>query len=73
MLKSLFNLDSRYEKITRNHLQTAKLAALEHQLAAEHHAALAQMYKARAERLEQDLVMHEISPQMTERRISAVK
>ncbi|MFT4190675.1 MAG: hypothetical protein QM617_04010 [Comamonas sp.] len=51
MLKQLFGLASRYEKQTRHYLDTARIAALEHEIAAEHHAALARMYREREARL----------------------
>lgn len=55
MLNGMFGLSSRYQKQARHYLETARLAALEHEVAAEHHAALAAMYRERAVRLEREV------------------
>lgn len=74
MLTKLFGLTERYEKQLRGYLETARLSALEHEVAAEHHAALGRMYRERAERLELELDQH-LSHEhgRVERRIAAVK
>ncbi|QRF60977.1 hypothetical protein [Variovorax paradoxus] len=43
------------ERIARQQLQQAQQARLEHQAAAEHHKALADMYAAREQRLSQEV------------------
>lgn len=50
MLKSFFRRLTARDIITRQH-DEAMVLALEHEAAAEHHAALAQMYRERIERL----------------------
>ncbi|MDM0047158.1 hypothetical protein QTH91_21885 [Variovorax dokdonensis] len=53
----MFNLFSRNSHLRRAMalLEEAQMARLEHQAAAEHHAALARMYSDRAKRLEREI------------------
>lgn len=51
MLKSLFT-KVQPSKVIEDQLHEARIQALEHEAAAEHHAALAKMYRDRIERLE---------------------
>ena len=53
MLKSIFRRVTAVDIITAQHEQ-AQVLALEHEAAAEHHAALAQMYRERIERLRRE-------------------
>ena len=55
MLKSLFDPSTLYQRRARRCLESARLAALEHETAAEFHAALGKMYRDRAARLEREL------------------
>jgi phosphoribosylaminoimidazole (AIR) synthetase len=55
MLKSLFDPSSVYRKRVQRALENARLAALEHETAAEFHAALGKMYRDRAMRLEREV------------------
>ncbi len=47
--------EPRYIRRTRVYLQEARMAILEHSIAAEYYQSSAEMYAARAQRLEQDL------------------
>lgn len=53
MLKSLFRRLTARDIIAQQH-DEAEVLALEHEAAAEHHAALAQMYRERIERLRRE-------------------
>jgi hypothetical protein len=55
MLKRLFDAESAYQRRARRVLDEARMAALEHETAAEYHAALGAMYRDRAMRLEREL------------------
>jgi hypothetical protein len=50
MLKTIFRR-IKPQDVIENQLYEAEIAALEHEAAAEHHAALAQMYRDRVTRL----------------------
>ncbi|HQQ69061.1 MAG TPA: hypothetical protein PLL92_01960 [Alicycliphilus sp.] len=79
MLMRFFNPASVYARRAQRCLDDARMAALEHENAAEHHMALAKMYRHRAARLEaelapentQDHVMQDSSGQPP--RITALK
>lgn len=62
--------EPRYIRRTRAYLQEARMAVLEHSIAAEYYQSSAEMYSARAQRLEQEL--HEWEEQAL-RRHSAAK
>ncbi|WP_200843864.1 hypothetical protein [Pantoea sp. 18069] len=62
--------EPRYIRRTRVYLQEARMAMLEHSIAAEYYQSSAEMYAARAQRLEQEL--HEWEEQAM-RRHSAAK
>ncbi|MGN1056601.1 MAG: hypothetical protein ACI4QS_07810 [Comamonas sp.] len=53
----LFGGEPRYIRRTRVYLQEARMAMLEHSIAAEHYKASAEMYAERARRLEEELAM----------------
>lgn len=55
MLKRFFDPASVYVRRAQRCLDDARMAALEHENAAEHHMALAKMYRHRAARLEAEL------------------
>ncbi len=55
MFKRLFNPQAIYTKRAQRCLDDARMAALEHETAAEHHAALARMYRERVVRLGREL------------------
>lgn len=55
MLKSLFDPLTIYQRRAQRCLESARLAALEHETAAEFHAALGKMYRERVTRLEREL------------------
>ena len=55
MLKRFFDPGTVYQKRAQGCLDDARLAALEHETAAEHHAALARMYRERVVRLGREL------------------
>ena len=55
MLKSLFDPSTIYQRRARRCLENARMAALEHETAAEFHAALGKMYRERVARLEREL------------------
>ncbi|MBS0467670.1 MAG: hypothetical protein JSS31_03905 [Proteobacteria bacterium] len=79
MLIRFFNPASVYMRRAQRCLDEARMAALEHENAAEHHMALAKMYRHRAARLEAELApadaqgheTHESSGQLP--RIAALK
>lgn len=52
---SLFGAEPRYIRRARAYLQEARMAVLEHTVAAEHYQASAQMYAERARRLEEEI------------------
>ncbi len=52
---SLFGAEPRYIRRARAYLQEARMAVLEHTIAAEHYQASAQMYAERARRLEDEI------------------
>lgn len=56
---SLFGSEPRYIRRTRVYLQEARMAMLEHSIAAEHYQATAEMYAERARRLEEELAHYE--------------
>ena len=56
---SLFGSEPRYIRRIRAYLQEAKMAALEHSIAAEHYQASAEMYAERARRLEEELQIYQ--------------
>jgi hypothetical protein len=56
-LSGLFGGEPRYIRRTRAYLQEARMAMLEHTIAAEHYKASAEMYAERARRLEEDLAL----------------
>lgn len=51
-----------YLRKSREYLEDANLARVEHQIAAEHHAALAKMYTERIARIEAE-ISHALQPQ----------
>lgn len=55
MLKRFFDAETAYQRRARRCLDDARMAALEHETAAEYHAALGAMYRDRALRLEREL------------------
>ncbi|MBS0506683.1 MAG: hypothetical protein JSR53_04800 [Proteobacteria bacterium] len=55
MVMRFFNPASVYARRAQRCLDDARMAALEHENAAEHHMALAKMYRHRAARLEAEL------------------
>lgn len=55
MLKRFFDPATIYARRVQSGLDEARMAALEHENAAEHHMALAKMYRHRAARLEAEL------------------
>ena len=55
MLKRLFDPAAMYARRLETSLNEARMAAFEHENAAEHHAALARMYRQRIARLEAEL------------------
>lgn len=55
MLKRFFDPGTIYARRIQHSLDEARMAALEHENAAEHHAALAKMYRHRVARLEAEL------------------
>ena len=55
MFKLFFDPASVYTRRAQRCLDDARMAALEHENAAEHHMALAKMYRHRAARLEAEL------------------
>ncbi|MBS0293511.1 MAG: hypothetical protein JSS01_13455 [Proteobacteria bacterium] len=55
MFKRFFDPATIYARRARSCLDEARMAALEHENAAEHHMALAKMYRHRAARLEAEL------------------
>jgi phosphoribosylaminoimidazole (AIR) synthetase len=78
MLKSLFNPLSIYQRRAQRCLDSARLAALEHETAAEFHAALGKMYRERAARLERELTPSPAAPSVildtsTNSRVSALR
>lgn len=62
--------EPRHIRRSRTYLQEARMAVLEHSIAAEHYQSSAEMYAARAQRLEQEI--HEWEEQAL-RRHSAAK
>ncbi len=64
MLKRFFDPSTIYMRRAQRTMDEARMAALEHESAAEHHAALARMYRERVARLQA-----EMSPQPQETRI----
>lgn len=54
MLKSLFDPSTIYQRRAQRCLNDARMAALEHETAAEYHAALGKMYRERVMRLERE-------------------
>lgn len=55
--------EPRYIRRTRAYLQEARMAMLEHSIAAEHYQSSAQMYAERAARLEEELRLWEMGEQ----------
>lgn len=55
MLKKFFDASTIYQRRAQRCLEDARMAALEHETAAEYHAALGKMYRDRALRLERGL------------------
>jgi hypothetical protein len=55
MFKRFFDADTVYLRRARRCLDDARMAALEHETAAEYHAALGAMYRDRAQRMERDM------------------
>lgn len=55
MLKRFFDASTIYQRRAQRCLDDARMAALEHETAAEYHAALGKMYRDRALRLERGL------------------
>lgn len=55
MLQRFFNPSTIYARRAQRCLDDARMAALEHECAAEHHLALARMYRERVARLEKEL------------------
>lgn len=55
--------EPRYIRRTRAYLQEARMAMLEHSIAAEHYQSSAQMYAERAARLEEELRLWELGEQ----------
>lgn len=55
MLKRFFNPQATYTRRAQRCMEDARMAALEHEAAAEHHGALARMYRERVVRLEREL------------------
>ncbi|WP_313070270.1 hypothetical protein [Melaminivora sp.] len=64
MFKRFFDPATIYTRRAQRCMDEARMAALEHESAAEHHAALASMYRDRVARLQ-----NELSPQPQETRI----
>ena len=58
-LLSIFDREPTYIRRTRVYLQEARMAMLEHSIAAEHYQASADMYAERARRLEEDIAQWE--------------
>ncbi len=56
---TIFGGEPRYIRRIRAYLQEARMAALEHSIAAEHYQASAEMYTERARRLEEELMAYE--------------
>lgn len=56
---NLFGSEPRYIRRTRVYLQEARMAMLEHSIAAEHYHATAEMYAERARRLEEEIAAYE--------------
>jgi hypothetical protein len=56
---TIFGGEPRYIRRIRAYLQEARMAALEHSIAAEHYQASAEMYAERARRLEEELMAYE--------------
>ena len=59
LFSSIFSGEPRYIRRIRAYLQEAKMAALEHSIAAEHYQASAEMYAERARRLEEELLIYQ--------------
>ena len=57
---SLFGAEPRYIRRARAYLQEARMAMLEHSIAAEHYQASADMYAERARRLEEEIALWEV-------------
>jgi hypothetical protein len=55
MLKRLFDADTIYLRRAQRCLDDARMSALEHETAAEYHAALGKMYRERVLRMEREL------------------
>ena len=55
MLQRFFNPSVIYTRRAQRCLDDARMAALEHECAAEHHTALARMYRERVARLEREM------------------
>lgn len=55
--------EPRYVRRMRSYLQEARMAMLEHSIAAEHYQSSAQMYAERAARLEEELRLWEMGEQ----------
>ena len=64
MLKRFFDPATIYTRRAQRCMDEARMAALEHESAAEHHAALARMYRDRVARLQAEL-----SPETQETRL----
>ncbi|MBQ0131014.1 MAG: hypothetical protein KBT18_02235 [Comamonas sp.] len=56
---TIFGGEPRYIRRIRAYLQEARMAALEHSIAAEHYQSSAEMYSERARRLEEELLAYE--------------
>ena len=55
MLKRFFDPQATYARRALRCMEDARMAALQHETAAEHHAALGKMYRQRVARLEREL------------------
>lgn len=62
----IFGGEPRYIRRARTYLQEARMAMLEHSIAAEHYQASAQMYAERARRLEEEIASWESGKNRTE-------
>lgn len=78
MLKRFFDPATIYMRRAQRCMDEARMAALEHENAAEHHSALAQMYRDRVARLQAELLPPEetrlvLDPTTQIARITALK
>ncbi len=65
MFKRFFDPATIYARRAQRSMDEARMAALEHESAAEHHAALARMYRERVARLQLEVTPEPQEPRVT--------